>query len=365
MANLFSPLDLRETSIPNRVTVSPMCQYSCEERDGLPTEWHRAHYGSLGVGGAGVVITEATAVEERGRISPHDLGIWTDEQAAAQAPITSFMREQGAVPAIQLAHAGRKASHSRPREDGGPVGPKEGGWPVVAPSEQPWPYEEPIETNRLDREGIDGVVDAFRDGARRALDAGFEIAEIHAAHGYLIHQFLSPVTNHREDEYGGDFDGRTRFAREVTAAVREVWPDDKPVFVRISATDWLADRPSWTVAESVRLCDRLSESGADLIDVSTGGIAPDSNPSYSGPNFQLRQAERIADETESDIAVGAVGGITTPEQAEAIVENDRADLVIVGREHLRDPYFTLRAAEALDATDELAGPPQYRRAFGF
>lgn len=365
MANLFSPLDLRETSIPNRVTVSPMCQYSCEERDGLPTEWHRTHYGSLGVGGAGVVITEAAAVEARGRISPQDLGIWNDEQVEALVPITSFLREQGAVPAIQLAHAGRKASHSRPREDGGSVGPEEGGWPVVAPSEQPWPYDDPIETNRLDREGIERVVDSFRDGARRALEAGFEIAEIHAAHGYLIHEFLSPVTNHRDDDYGGDFEGRTRFAREVTAAVREVWPDNKPVFVRISATDWLDDRPSWTVAESVRLADRLSESGADLIDVSTGGIAPDSNPPYSGPNFQLRQAERIAEETESDIAVGAVGGITTPEQAEAIVANERADLVIVGREHLRDPYFTMRAADALDATDEVEGPPQYRRAFGF
>ncbi len=367
MPTLFSPLELRGLSIPNRVTVSPMCQYSCENRDGLPTEWHRVHYGSYGVGGAGVVITEATAVEKRGRISPEDLGIWTDEQATALEPITTFLREQGSVPAIQLAHAGRKASHSRPWEGRGPVDPDEGGWEVVAPSERPWPYdgEEAPPTRRLDRDGIERVVDSFRAGARRALDAGFEIAEIHAAHGYLIHEFLSSVTNRREDDYGGDFEGRIRFAREVTAAVREVWPDDKPVFVRISATDWLDDRPSWTVEDSVRLADRLHEEGADLIDVSTGGIAPDSNPPESGPNFQLRQAERIRDETDSDIAVGAVGGITTPEQAEAIVANDRADLAIVGREHLRDPYFALRAADALDATDDIDSPPQYRRAFGF
>lgn len=366
MACLFSSLTLRETEIPNRVTVSPMCQYSCEEEDGLPTEWHRVHYGSLGVGGAGVVITEATAVEARGRISPKDLGIWTDEQGQALAPIASFLSEQGAIPAIQLAHAGRKASHTRPWDGGGPVSSAGSGWDVVAPSARPWPSDEtPPETNRLTTEEIEAVVDSFRDGARRARNAGFEIAEIHAAHGYLIHEFLSPVTNHREDDYGGDFESRTRFAREVTAAVREEWPDDKPVFVRISATDWLDDRPSWTVDDSVRLADRLAEEGADLIDVSTGGIAPASSPPYTGPNFQVRQAERIDAETDADIAVGTVGGVKTPEQAEALVANDRADLVIVGREQLRDPYFALRAAEALDATDEVNAPPQYRRAFGF
>ncbi|MBX0323911.1 NADH:flavin oxidoreductase/NADH oxidase [Halomicroarcula sp. F13] len=367
MTALFSPLDLRETTIPNRVMVSPMCQYSCENRDGLATDWHRTHLGSRAVGGAGLVMTEATAVEPRGRISPEDLGIWSDEHAAALEPVTEFARGQGSVPAIQLAHAGRKASTSRPWDGHDPLQPEEGGWETVGPSGEPWPYEdgEAPPTEKLDQDGIEGVIRSFRAAAERARDAGFEIAEVHAAHGYLLHEFCSPVTNHREDDYGGDFEGRTRLVREVTAAVREVWPDGKPVFVRISATDWLPDRESWTVDDSVRLADRLAAAGADLIDVSGGGIHPDSRPDYAGPNYQLRYAERIRAETESDVAVGAVGGITTAEQAEAIVANDRADLAIVGREHLRDPYFAMHAAEALDATDEIEGPPQYRRAFGF
>ena len=367
MTALFSPLQLRETTIPNRVMVSPMCQYSCEDRDGLPTEWHHVHLGSRAVGGAGLVMSEATAVEPRGRISPEDLGIWSDDHADALARTTEFVREQGAVPGIQLAHAGRKASTRRPWEGHGPIAPEDGGWSAVGPTDEPWPYEdEPAPpTERLDREGIESVVDSFREAAERAHDAGFEVAEVHAAHGYLLHEFLSPVTNHRDDAYGGDFEGRTRLVREVTEAVREVWPDDRPVFVRISATDWIDDRESWTVDDSVRLADRLHEAGADLIDVSGGGIAPDSRPERTGPNYQLRYAERIRAESERDVAVGAVGGITTPEQAEAIVADERADLAIVGREHLRDPYFTLNAANALDATDEVSGPPQYRRAFGF
>ncbi|MDS0283057.1 NADH:flavin oxidoreductase/NADH oxidase [Haloarcula onubensis] len=366
MAALFTPVTLRETTIPNRVMVSPMCQYSCEARDGVATDWHRTHLTSRAVGGAGVVMTEATAVEARGRISPEDLGIWTDEQAAALEPIAEFVRERGSVPGIQLAHAGRKASTSRPWAGHEPLQPGDGGWDVVGPSGEPWPYEdEPPATHRLDVDDIDAVVQSFRDAAERARDAGFEVAEVHAAHGYLLHEFLSPVTNHREDDYGGDFEGRTRLAREVTAAVREVWPDGKPVFVRISATDWLPDRASWTVADSVRLAGDLAEVGADLIDVSGGGIHPNSRPERTGPNYQLPYAERIREEASADIAVGAVGGITTPEQAEAVVANDRADLAIVGREHLRDPYFALHAARALDATDEIEGPPQYRRAFGF
>lgn len=367
MTELFSPLELRDTTIPNRVMVSPMCQYSCEDRDGLATDWHRVHLGSRAVGGAGLVMSEATAVEPRGRISPEDLGIWSDEHAAALEPITEFVRAQGSVPAIQLAHAGRKAATSRPWEGHDPLQPDEGGWAVAAPTGDPWPYEEgdAPPTERLDQDGIEGVIDAFRAAAERALDAGFEVAEVHAAHGYLLHEFLSPVTNSREDDYGGDFEGRTRLVREVTAAVREVWPDEKPVFIRISATDWLPDRESWTVDDSVRLADRLAEVGADLIDVSGGGIHPESRPDYAGPNYQLRYAERIREETASDIAVGAVGGITTPQQAEAVVANDRADLAIVGREHLRDPYFALTAAKELGATEQIEGPPQYRRAWGF
>ncbi|MFC7077272.1 NADH:flavin oxidoreductase/NADH oxidase [Haloarcula halophila] len=366
MTALFSPLELRETTVPNRVMVSPMCQYSCDDRDGLATDWHRVHLGSRAVGGAGLVMTEATAVEPRGRISPEDLGIWSDDHRAALEPITEFVSAQGSVPAIQLAHAGRKASTSRPWEGHEPVAPEDGGWDVVGPSGEPWPYDgEAPRTEQLDQQGIERVIDSFRSGAERALAAGFEVAEVHAAHGYLLHEFLSPVTNHREDDYGGDFDDRTRLTREVTAAVREVWPDDKPVFVRISATDWLPDWDAWTVEDSVRLADQLADVGANLIDVSGGGIHPQSRPESAGPNYQLRYAERIRAETDSDIAVGAVGGITTPEQAEAVIANERADLAIVGREHLRDPYFALHAADALDATDEIEGPPQYRRAIGF
>ena len=367
MTSLFSPLQLRDTTIPNRVMVSPMCQYSVDERDGLATDWHHVHLGSRAVGGAGLVMAEATGVSPEGRITPEDLGIWSEAHAEALAPTTDFIREQGSVPGIQLAHAGRKASKARPWDGSQPVAPDEGGWEVVAPTDEPWPYEEsePPTTRRLDQDGIEGVIEDFRSAAEHALDAGFEVAEVHAAHGYLLHEFLSPVTNGRDDDYGGDFEGRTRLTREVTAAVREVWPDDKPVFVRISATDWIDDRESWTVEQSARLADRLQEAGADLIDVSSGGVAPGSYPEQAGPNYQLPLAEGVREGGESDIAIGTVGGITTPEQAEAVVANDRAELAIVGREHLRDPYFALHAAEALDATDEVEGPPQYRRAFGF
>jgi 2,4-dienoyl-CoA reductase-like NADH-dependent reductase (Old Yellow Enzyme family) len=363
-SELFSPLELRSTTAPNRVMVSPMCQYSCEARDGHATDWHRTHLGARAAGGAGIVMTEATAVEARGRISPEDLGIWDDAHVDSLAPITAFVREQGGVPAIQLAHAGRKAATSRPWEGHDPLGPDEGGWNVVGPTDDPWPYEdaEAPPTDRLDRDGIDSVIDSFRAGAERALEAGFEIAEVHAAHGYLLHQFCSPVTNDRTDGYGGDFRARTRLLREVTSAVREVWPDEKPVFVRLSATDYRED-PSWTVADTVRVADDLASLGVDLIDISSGGIAPDSHPDSAGPNYQLPFAERVREGTESDVAIGTVGGITTPEQAEAIVANDRADLVIVGREHLRDPHFTLHAARELDAMDAVRVPPQYRRAF--
>jgi len=342
MTELFEPLELRGTTLPNRVMVSPMCQYSCEDRDGVATEWHRVHLGSRAVGGAGVVMTEATAVEPRGRISPEDLGVWTDEQAEALAPIAEFIGEQGSVPAIQLAHAGRKASTSRPWEGHDPLSTGEGGWDVVGPTGTPWPYDdEPPTTERLDQAGIESVIDAFRAAARRAREAGFEVAEVHGAHGYLLHEFLSPVTNRREDDYGGGFEGRSRLVREVTATVREVWPDDKPVFVRISATDCLDDRDSWTVADSARLADRLHDAGADLIDVSSGGIVPDSHPDYTGPNYQLRLAEHVREESDSGVAVGTVGGITTAEQAQAVVANDRADLAVVGPTSSRGRHSTI------------------------
>jgi len=362
-ADLFTPLELRETELPNRLMVSPMCQYAVEERDGVATEWHHVHLGSRAVGGAGLVMTEATAVEPRGRISPEDLGIWSAEHAAALERTTEFLRSRGAVPGIQLAHAGRKASKTRPWEGGEPLQPDKGGWGTVGPSDEPWPFEgEPPVTRRLSRGEISEVVDAFRAAAAHAADAGFEVAEVHTAHGYLLHQFLSPVTNDREDEYGGSFEGRTRIVREVTAAVREVWPAGKPVFVRVSGSDWLDDRESWTVEQTTRLADRLA-GDADLLDVSSGGIAPGSSPEWVGPNYQLSLAEHVREHADSDIAVGTVGGITTPQQADAVVRNDRADLAIVGRQFLRDPYFGLHAAGELDATDRNEPPNQYRRVF--
>lgn len=360
---LFDPLVLRSRSIPNRVMVSPMCQYSCAN-DGVATEWHRTHLGSRAVGGAGVVMTEATAVEPRGRITPSDLGIWTDEQADSLEPIAAFISDQGSVPAIQLAHAGRKGSKTKPSDGSTPLAPSDGGWATPAPTATPYPYDErePPEIDCLDRDGIQAIVDAFEAAAERAHDAGFKIAEVHAAHGYLLHQFLSPVTNNRTDEYGGSFENRVRLVEDVTEAVRRAWPDDEPVFVRISATDWLPDQDSWTVEDSVRLAPRLADAGADLIDVSAGGIHPDQQLPDFGPNYQVPFAEQIRQETA--VPVGAVGGITTGEQAQAIVANERAELAIVGREHLRDPYFTLHAAEQLGATDQVEWPIQYRRAVG-
>mgnify|MGYP006283133241 CR=1 FL=1 len=356
--SLFSPLSLRETTIPNRVMVSPMCQYSTA--DGVATDWHLVHLGSRAVGGAGVVMTEATAVEARGRISPHDLGIWSQEHADALAPIAEFISEQGSVPAIQLAHAGRKASKTRPWDGSEPLQSADGGWETVAPSAEPYPYDaEPPAQRAMSAADVEDVTQAFVQAAKRADDAGFEIAEVHAAHGYLLHEFLSPVTNDRDDEYGGSFENRTRLVREITAAVREVWPDDKPVFVRISATDWLPDRDSWDVDQSVRLAPLLAEAGADLVDVSAGGIHPDQQIPTSGPGYQIPYAETIKENT--DLAVGAVGGITEPEQADQLIRNGRADLAIVGREHLRDPYFTLHAAQQLGVDVDLR--VQYRRGF--
>ncbi len=355
--SLFSPLELRETEFPNRVAVSPMCQYSSP--DGVATDWHLVHLGSRAVGGAGLVVTEATAVAPRGRISPNDLGIWTDEQASALERVAEFVSSQGSVAGIQLAHAGRKASTRRPWEGGTPIPADDGGWEVLAPSEEPWPYEdETIPTRRLAREEVADVVTQFREAAVRARDAGFDVAEVHAAHGYLLHEFLSPVTNHRDDEYGGDFDGRTRLVREVTAAVREVWPPEKPVFVRISATDWLPDRDAWDLDQSVRLAPLLREAGADLVDVSSGGVHPDQQLPATGPGYQVALAEEIRDRT--GVPVAAVGGITEAEHADAIVRNGRADLAMLGREHLRDPYFGLHAASDLGV--DVEWPPQYRRA---
>ncbi|RLM59864.1 NADH:flavin oxidoreductase/NADH oxidase [Halobellus sp. Atlit-31R] len=355
--SLFTPLTLAGTTIPNRVAMSPMCQYSAPE--GRATDWHRVHLGSRAVGGAGVVMTEATAVSPAGRISPTDLGIWSDEHAEALRDTVAFVREQGSVPGIQLAHAGRKGSTVPPWDGGGPIPPADGGWETLAPSADPYPHPdgEPVPTREMSHDDIDRVTAQFRRAAERARDVGFQIAEVHLAHGYLLHEFLSPVTNHRGDEYGGSFENRARFSLEVTRAVREVWPDDRPVFVRISATDWLPDRESWTLDDSARLAPLLADAGADLIDVSSGGIHPDQQIPETGPGYQIPYAERVNGAT--DVAVGAVGGITTPQQADQLVRNGRADLAIVGREHLRNPYFALEAAHELGV--DVEWPKQYER----
>ena len=359
---LFSPLTIRGTELPNRVMVSPMCQYSAP--DGAATDWHLVHLGSRAVGRAGLVMTEATAVTPEGRITPHDLGIWSEEHADALAPVADFVRSQGSVPAIQLAHAGRKASKTRPWEGSDPIPPSEGGWEVVAPSERPYRYDsgETQPTRALSAGDIEDLVADFADAAERALTAGFEVAEVHAAHGYLLHEFLSPVTNGRDDEYGGSFENRTRLLREVTGAVRSVWPDDKPVFVRISATDWL-EGESWDVEGSARLAPLLAEAGADLVDVSSGGLSPDQQIPRAGPNYQLPYAETIKEYVESEganLRVASVGGITEPRQAEAIIANGRADAVLMAREFLRSPYWPLHAARELGA--EVEWPVQYQRA---
>lgn len=360
--SLFAPLTLRDTELRNRVMLSPMCQYSAD--DGFANDWHRIHLGSRAVGGAGVVMTEATAVEERGRITPGCLGIWSDAHAEAIEPIADFVRSQGATPGIQLAHAGRKASHRPPAEGGDPIPADDpAGWETISATDEPYPDGDragsggPAATRRMDGDDVDDVIESFADAAARALDAGFEIAEVHAAHGYLLHQFLSPVTNDRDDAYGGSFEDRTRLVREVVASVRDVWPEDKPVFVRISATDWLPDRDSWDVDDSVRLAPLLAEAGADLIDVSGGGIHPDQRLPGTGPGYQVPYAEAIREGT--DVPVAAVGGITEPTHADALVRNGRADLVALGREMLRHPYWPLEAAHELGA--EVEWPVQYRR----
>ncbi|ADQ67767.1 NADH:flavin oxidoreductase [Halogeometricum borinquense DSM 11551] len=355
--SLFSSLTLRGTELPNRVMLSPMCQYSAE--DGMATDWHLVHLGSRAVGGAGVVMTEATAVTPEGRISPRDLGIWSDTHGHALEDVASFIREQGSVPAIQLAHAGRKGSKTPPQEGSEPIPESEGGWETVAPSADPYPYADgaTAATRKMTVDDIEDLIDAFRAAAKRSLDAGFEIAEVHAAHGYLLHEFLSPVTNHRDDDYGGSFENRTRLVREITAAVREVWPEDNPVFVRLSATDWLPDRESWDLDQSARLAPLLADAGADLIDVSAGGIHPDQQVPDTGPGYQVPYAEHVNEATE--LAVGTVGKITEPEQADQIIRNGSADIAAVGREHLRNPYFSLEAAHELD--EDVSWPVQYRR----
>ncbi|MCK6606507.1 MAG: NADH:flavin oxidoreductase/NADH oxidase [Ignavibacteriaceae bacterium] len=351
MAKLFSPLTIREITFRNRIAISPMCQYSAV--NGYANNWHLVHLGSRAVGGAGLIIQEATAVVPEGRISPGDLGIWQDSQIAPLTDINRFIKSHGSVPGIQLAHAGRKASTSIPWKGSGQVPPAEGGWQTVAPSPIPFSPGDSL-PEELDSYGIRRVITSFADAAERALAAEYQLIEIHAAHGYLLNQFLSPLTNKRSDNYGGSFENRIRLLVEVTDAIREVWPERLPLFVRISATDW-ADG-GWDIADSVRLAGILKEHGVDLIDCSSGGSVPGAKIP-AAPGYQVPFAERI--KKESGIMTGAVGLITTALQAEEILGKDQADLILIARASLRDPYFPMNAAKELNA--EIQWPGQYLR----
>ncbi len=353
MSTLFTPLPLRALTLRNRIGVSPMCQYS--SIDGLASDWHFVHLGGFATGGAGLVFTEAAAVLPEGRISAHDLGIWDDGHVAGLRRITKFVRAQGAVAGIQLAHAGRKASTKRPWEGTGLVKPADGGWEnVVAPSAIAFSDTYPT-PQALSLDGIAAVIEAFRAAAQRALMAGFQVAEIHAAHGYLLHEFMSPLSNARTDDYGGSFANRIRLTLEVAAAVRAVWQADYPVFVRISATDW-ADG-GWTLDESVQLAVRLKAIGIDVVDCSSGGLASHQQIAV-GPGYQVPFSRRIRQ--EAGVATCAVGLITEPVQAESIVRDGDADIVLLARELLRNPRWPLLAAHALGVVGPW--PSQYERA---
>ena len=352
MSLLFTPLQLRSLMMRNRIFVSPMCQYSCH--DGLPDNWHLVHLGCRAVGGAALVMAEATAVTPEGRISPHDTGLWNDVQTEAFKPITSFILEQGAVPAIQLGHAGRKASVQPPWLGGAAVTMAEGGWLPCAPSPVPFSPAS-TEPRQLSADDLEQICTKFGESALRARQAGFQVVEVHMAHGYLLHQFLSPLSNRRSDQYGGSLDNRMRFPLQVARRVREVWPGDLPVFVRISATDWVED--GWDLSQSLELCRQLQALGVDLIDCSSGGLVPDA-VIPAGPGFQTPLASRIRQEV--GIFTGAVGLITTPAQAEQIVATGLADVVFLARELLRDPYWPIHAAQALRAGHQW--PVQYERA---
>jgi 2,4-dienoyl-CoA reductase-like NADH-dependent reductase (Old Yellow Enzyme family) len=353
MPNLFDPLPIRDLTLPNRIVVSPMCEYS--SIDGFANDWHLVHLGSRAVGGAGLIMTEAAAITPEGRISPQDLGIWSNGHIEFLSRSTRFIHSQGSVAGIQLAHAGRKASTYRPWDGDGAVPEESGGWKnVVAPSAIPFAsnYRVP---QALTREGIEAVVHAFVEAARRAREAGFRVIEIHAAHGYLISEFLSPLANHRTDEYGGSFENRVRLLLEVVSAVRGSWPESSPLFVRISATDWAEG--GWTIDESVELAQLLKNSGVDLVDCSSGGNTPPAKIPV-GPGYQTPFAERIR--REAKILTGAVGMITAPAQADHIIRTGQADLAIIAREFLRDPYWPLHAAR--DLGHPAPWPVQYLRA---
>jgi 2,4-dienoyl-CoA reductase-like NADH-dependent reductase (Old Yellow Enzyme family) len=354
--HLFSPLHIRSITFRNRLVVSPMCMYSSE--DGFANDWHLVHLGSRAVGGAGLVFTEAIAVEPHGRISPNDLGIWKDEHIEMLSRITAFIKQHGAVPGTQLAHAGRKASTQRPWDGGKPIhDPTQGGWKPVGPSPIPFNtnYAVPDELSHAE---IQKIKAAFAAAARRALQAGFEVIEVHGAHGYLLHEFLSPISNQRTDEYGGNLENRERLMLEVVQAIRKEWPEHLPLMVRLSATDWLPDQPdSWKLEDTIHLSARLKNYGVDMIDVSSGGNAHNQQLQV-GPGYQVEFAKAVR--REAGIMTTAVGLITGAEQADRIVRSGQADMVAMARELLRDPYFPLHAARELG--HDIRWPDQYLRA---
>ncbi|MSQ09571.1 MAG: NADH:flavin oxidoreductase/NADH oxidase [Dehalococcoidia bacterium] len=355
MPLLFQPYALRGLTLRNRIAVSPMCQYACEARDGLATPWHLVHLGARAVAGAGLVIVEASAVAPEGRITPQDLGIWSDAHADALVPIVDFMHQHGAAAGIQLAHAGRKASTNRPWEGRGALDDAHSGWTPVAPSALAYPtYRDP---HGLAPTEISAIVEAFAAATRRAHRAGFDFIELHAAHGYLLHQFHSPLSNQRTDGYGGSFENRVRFTLECVAAVRAAWPAEKPISVRLSCTDWVPG--GWDIEDTVRLALLLREAGVDIIDASSGGSSPDQKIALS-PGYHAPFAERIRRDVAMPVAV--VGLITQPEHAEQILQARQADLILLGRELLRNPAFPQQAATALSVPDAAYWPDQYLRA---
>ncbi|MFL5814004.1 MAG: NADH:flavin oxidoreductase/NADH oxidase [Bdellovibrionia bacterium] len=350
-SRLFSPFKLRDIEFKNRIFMSPMCQYSAQ--DGMPNDWHLVHLGARAVGGVALVMVEATGVSPEGRITPEDLGIWSDAHIEAFRRIARFVKEQGAIPGIQLAHAGRKASTDAPWRGGGALRPDQGGWVPVAPSAIAFDAESPT-PKALTRAEIPGIIQQFEDGARRALSAGFEVVELHMAHGYLLHEFLSPLSNQRDDEYGGSIEGRMRLPLEVARAVRKIWPERLPVFVRISASDWVDG--GWDLPQSIELCRQLKECGIDLIDCSSGGLVGDARIP-AGPGYQVPFSTSIR--KNAGIATGAVGIIVNAQQAEDIIAKGEADAVFLARELLRRPFWPLHAAHKLQV--KVPWPNQYER----
>ena len=357
MSQLLSPLTLREVTFPNRAWVSPMCQYSCDPAEpGVPTRWHDAHLGSLSLGGPGLIMTESTAVTPDGRITPQDTGIWNDHQAEVWRRHVHFAHELGVPMGIQLGHAGRKASTWRTwSEVQGSVPESEGGWPTVGPSAIAFGNFQPPAA--LDLDGINAVIAAFVDGARRAAESDFDVVEIHAAHGYLLHQFLSPLSNQRTDEWGGSWENRTRLTRAVVTAIRDVWPSGRPLFVRLSSTDWVEG--GWTIDDSVALAVELKHLGVDLVDCSSGGLVHNAVIPVA-PGYQVEFARRIRN--EASVPVAAVGRITTPEQAEEILTSGSADAIMMGRAFLRDPRWVQHAAITFGETDAVPWPAPYHTA---